>query len=272
MKTKLFLMLAIMPLVLLSCGGSDEDGTGGSEKESSKTKAEISVSDDVVGEKQIVELSVNYQTDNPNLLVTWYVDGERLNTIPKSELSYDWKAEGKGSHVVEVAITDREQVYKYQKAIDVIETELAGAIIGDSKSKIARTFGIVAGDEDFLTVKESVYQTNEYWFSNGKLTNIYATRNIPWNPKSQSDFMQPVSYFNSYYQIYVSKYGNPIKENFTNLGTNDSDWIDYGGHILSGSMEISATFQTSDREAELSVYPYTEYGYGFTSYQMLKKR
>ena len=225
------LMLVVMVLPLMISCGSDDNDT----KESDKTeqKVEITVSDDVIGAKQQVILSVNYITDNPNILVTWYEDGKKLNSIPKSELYYSWYASEAGEHLIEVAITDREQVFKYQKTFTVVETELAGAIIGDSKSKIARTFGV--SENNVMTVKESNV-TNQYFFSNNRLNRIYSVRSVPLTPKTKYDYMQPVTYFANYFNMYKKKYGEPISENYTLLETTESKIIEYGGHILSGGM------------------------------------
>ncbi len=261
----LMLVMIVLPL-MISCSSDDNETT-----ESSKTgpKVEITASDDVIGAKQRVILSVNYTTDNPNILVTWYEDGEKLNSIPKSELDYLWYASEVGEHLIEVAITDREQVFKCQKTFTVVETELAGAIIGDSKSKIARTFGV--SENNVLTVKESNV-TNMYYFSNNRLNKIYSVKSVPLTPKTKYDYMQPITYFASYFNIYKNKYGEPISENYTLLETTESKMIEYGGHILSGGMAINARFQTDNRNAEIEVAPYAKGGYGFSFYQTLSSR
>lgn len=106
-----------------------------------KMNVEIKVSNEVFGLRKIVKFSVNYQTDNPNFMVTWFVDGVKFRSIPHAELSTTRKTNNVGEHLIEVAITDKEQVLKYQKSINAVETEFGDAIIGDKKSKIARTFG-----------------------------------------------------------------------------------------------------------------------------------
>ena len=271
MKTK-FRLFGLLFLAFVSFGNvacsSDDDGTTESVK--TEPKVEITASDDVIGAKQQVILSVNYNTDNPNILVTWYEDGEKLNSIPRSELSCYWYAAKVGEHHIEVAITDREQVLKYQKTFTVVDTELAGAIIGDSKSKIARTFGV--NENDVITVKESSSVNNKYYFSNNKLYRIESIRSVSLTPKTKTDYMQPVTYFANYFNIYKEKYGDPIRENYTHLETSESKIIEYGGHILSGGMEISAIFQSDTRNAEIQIGPYTKNGYGFTFYQTLSAR
>ena len=256
-----------MLMLLCSCGGSGDDNEGGG-NDTPKAKVEINVSDDVVGEKQVVLLSVNYSSDNPNLLVTWFVDGEKLNSIPKSELSIDWKASSIGTHLIEVAITDKEQVIKYQKSIDVVETEMGNAIIGDSKSKIARTFGASETD-DVITYKQSSVRTYKYYFSNDKLNKIYYEWAVSMSPKTKTDYMMPVTTFAGAYNRYKEKYGDPISENYTQLETSESKIVEYGGHIYAGGMYIQAIFQSQTRKAEIYVGPYKS-GYGFTYSETLE--
>lgn len=270
-KLAFMFVMAIMPIAFASCGGSDdEDGAGGNNS-TPKAKVEISVSDEVVGERQIVELSVNYQTDNPNYLVTWYADGEKLNSIPKSELQYDWKAGEKGTHLIEVVITDREDVLKYEKSIEVVETELGDAIIGDNKSKIARTFG-TSETNDVITYSQSSARTYKYYFTaENKLYKIYYEYAVSLSPRNRTDYMIPLTTFASGYKKYKEKFGEPIRENYTQLETSESKIVEYGGHIYSGSMYVQAVFQTSTRTAEVYVGPYKS-GMGFTYSETLESR
>ena len=107
----MMLVMMVLPL-MISCSSDDDETT---EPSKTEPKVEITASDDVIGVKQRVILSVNYTTDNPNILVTWYEDGEKLHSIPKSDLDFYWYASSVGEHLIEVAITDREQVLKFQK-------------------------------------------------------------------------------------------------------------------------------------------------------------
>lgn len=270
MNKYLFLILAVTTSFLLSCGKDDDIAESESGNKESEEIVDITASDEVIGVRQQVILSVNYRTDNPNILVTWYEDGEKLNSIPRSELSIDWNARKVGEHYIEVAITDRENIVRYQKSFSVVETELAGAIIGDSKSKIARTFGVE--EQDVMSVKESMYVTNTYYFSEDKLYRIFSVRSVPMTPKNKTDYMQPISTFSAYYYMYKEKYGEPTEESYTQLDTSESKIIEYGGHILSGGMAIYARFQNDIRYAELQIGPYTKGGYGYTLYQTLTER
>lgn len=269
MKRYLFIIMVLLPFYLTSCGGDDSTESDYSE-ESLKKNVEIKVSDEVIGLRQIVEFSVNYQTDNPNFLVTWYVDGEKLNSIPRAELSTTWKANNVGEHLIEVAITDKEQVLKYQKSINVVETEFGDAIIGDKKSKIARTFGSAETD-DVITYKQSSVRTYRYYFVNDVLTKIYYEYAVSLTPRNKTDYMIPVTTFSSAYVAHKEKYGEPVRENFTQLETSESKIMEYGGHIYSGGMSIQALFQNGTRISEIYVGPYRS-GFGFTYTETLEKR
>lgn len=253
---------------LVSCGGGDDDNAGGDEPP--RAQAEISVSDDVVGAFQVVLLSVNYITDNPNYLVTWYADGEKLNSIPKSEFNIDWKPLSVGSHLIEVAITDRDKVMKYQKSIEVVETELGDAIIGDSKAKIARTLGT---DEtsDVITYHQSYTTTYKYYFAQDKLRKIYYEYDVALTPRKETDYMMPITTFSAAFNRYKNKYGEPTYENYTQLETSRSKIVEYGGHIYSGGMHIQAIFQSSTRMAEIYVGPHKG-GMGFTYTETLQDK
>lgn len=270
MKKYLYSNFALLALVFYSCGGGDdaEESIPGDDKP--QKKVEIKVSDDVVGVKQVVEFSINYETNNPNILVTWYADGEKQNSIPRSELSTTWKASSIGEHLIEVAITDREQVLKFQKTINVVETEFGDAIIGDSKSKIARTFGASEKDEVIVNRQSSVH-TYSYYFTSNKLTEIQYEYALSLTPRNKTDYMVPVLTFNTAYRTHKEKYGDPIQKNFTDIETDESKIIEYGGHIYAGGMYFEAYFQNSTRGSRIYIGPYRS-GFGFTYIETLEKR
>ena len=260
-----FLTALIFSVCFVSCGGDDDNGDNVAPPQA---KVEISVSDDVVGAFQVVLLSVDYITDNPNYLVTWYADGEKLNQIPKSDLSIDWKPVSVGTHLIEVAITDRDKILRYQKSIEVVATELGDAIIGDSKSKIARTFGASEAN-DVIVYKQSSVRTFKYYFTRDKLSRIYYEYAVSLTPRNKTDYMIPITTFSAAYNRYKNIYGEPISENYTHLETSESKIVEYGGHIYSGGMYIQAIFQSDTRTAEIYVGPYKS-GMGFTYTETLK--
>lgn len=267
-KLLLYMCLACSPFLFGSCGSSSDEA---SETDvPTKPTLSITVSDDVIGAKQVVEFSAVYKSDNPNILLTWYVNGEKQNSIPKSELTFDWRAEDVGEYVIEVAITDRDQVLREQKMVNVVETEFADAIIGDSKSKIARTFGILS-DDDVITYNQTSGHKFCYYFMQDKLYKILYEYAVSMTPRNKNDYLVPVYKFRTAFERLQTQYGTPIRDNYTQLETSESKLVEYGGHIFAGGMYIEAVFQNSTRIASIYVGP-AKRGMGFTFTETLEKR
>ena len=154
-KLKYWSMIMLMTMslpLMFSCGGDDDDTLPPSNQKDQSSPWTITSSDEIIGTGQKIVLTTNYQTNNPNLLITWY-DGEtRLNSSPSSETDYLWTAGNVGVHTIKAVITDREDIIEVVKEIEVIDTDLANVILGDKKTKILRTISSYKEKMDILNM------------------------------------------------------------------------------------------------------------------------
>ena len=98
-------------------------------------------SDETIGSGQTVILTTDYQTTNPNVLITWFDDTTRLNSLPRSHNDYTWTAGKVGVHNIKAVITDRYQIIEVKKSFNVVQCDFDKLIIGDKRSKVIRTMG-----------------------------------------------------------------------------------------------------------------------------------
>ncbi|GAE83393.1 hypothetical protein JCM10512_1663 [Bacteroides reticulotermitis JCM 10512] len=245
-----------MVISLFSC-------SNGEEPDYMPSLVTIKSSDEVIGKNQRILLTAVYESDNPNLLLTWYDNDEKINTIPQSDNTYTWYANSLGEHTIKVAITDREKIVTGLIKLNVVQTELATALIGDSKDKVLRTKGTPYNSSpDVLSYKESgVIST--YYIKDNKVRKITYEKNINKVFSTKVDYTYPITMFKSAYDNYKSIYGNPVIDSYADLGTSESDIIKYGGYIYSGTMQVSAIFQLNKRRAEIYVGPTRMYSNGF---------
>ena len=231
--------------------------------------ASIKSSDDVVGVGQVIEITLDYSTSNPNILITWFENDEKLNSIPKSDLTYLWSPSKSGNYKLKAVITDRDNIVETVLGIDVMQCELANGIIGDSLEKILRTKGYKDNVKDVVTYNESG-KISQYYFKDDKLVKIYYEHNINKKPSTAVDLTYPITMFKSMFQDYSARYGSPIDECYTDLGTSNEEVIRYGGYIYSGSMQVWAKYSNSDRNAEIYVEPTKYYNNGFRLTQQIE--
>ena len=81
MKNLLFLLVILLVISCSSDNNRDDDFKD-------NPVALLRLSDEIVGIGQVVILSCEYETDNPNILLTWFENGEKLNSTPKSDLDF----------------------------------------------------------------------------------------------------------------------------------------------------------------------------------------
>ena len=169
-----------------------------------------------------------------------------------------------------MAITDREEVITGEKTVEVVKTELSNAIIGDSWSKIARSFTCDYKSETVIQSKVSSTETNLFYFNNKQ---VYMIKRMCIVKKSQplnkTDYLYPIQAFNALYLHYKETYGEPVKDDFSLLETDESSILRYGGYIYSGSMSIESIFANDARIATLMIGPYSG-GIGFTITEILE--
>jgi len=233
--------------------------------------ANIIPSDSVVGVSQVIELTLEYSTSNPNILITWFQDNEKLNNIPKSDLSYLWCPAKTGKHKLRAVITDRDKIVEAEIEIDVVKCELADAIIGDNIDKILRTKGDKSLVNNVLTYNESG-KISQYYFSDNILTKIFYLVNVNRSLQTKYDFMYPMQVFKSYYDRYIELFGEPVEDGYAELGTTEADLVRYGGYIFSGSMRVWAKFSNDYRNAEITVEPSNYYNSGFCYTQQIEQK
>ncbi len=268
MKKFLLALVLIVPLLAFSgCGSNDEPGNPDEPK---KEQVTLSISDDVVGLRQNVVFTINYKTDNPNILVSWYDNGEKLNKFALSELEYSWFANKLGEHNIKAAITDGDKVIECAIKVNVVECDLCRGIFGDSKEKIRRTLGIESNSDVLTDVASNI--TEQYYFKNNKLYKIYKEQNVPKTPQNQVDYTYPYNMFKNLYEAYTTKFGNAYSDSFMDLESSESAIIRYGGYIYSGSMQISAKFKKDGIEAEIWTGPCRSGQFGFNLSEQMEKQ
>lgn len=231
--------------------------------------ASIKSSDDVVGVGQVIELTLDYSTSNPNILITWFENDEKLNSIPKSDLTYLWSPSKSGNYKLKAVITDRDNIVETVLGIDVMQCELAKGIIGDSLEKILRTKGYKDNVKDVVTYNESG-KISQYYFKDNKLIKIFYLVNVNKAIQNKFDFMFPMLSFQALFDKYTNIYGEAIEECYTELGKSEEDLILYGSRIFNGSMHVWAKFSNENRNAEIFVEPTNYYQSGFCTTQQIE--
>ena len=216
-KLKYWSMIMLMTMslpLMFSCGGDDDDTLPPSNQKDQSSPWTITSSDEIIGTGQKIVLTTNYQTNNPNLLITWY-DGEtRLNSSPSSETDYLWTAGNVGVHTIKAVITDREDIIEVVKEIEVIDTDLANVILGDKKTKILRTISSYKEKNGYIeygTTKD----LNKCYFKSGD-ENAIATKirndlTTTWTTYlTTSEYYLTLLSFQNAVNKARMKYGEPI--------------------------------------------------------------
>lgn len=265
MKKFLLMLALIVPMFAFTgCGGDDEPDKPKDEQ------ATLSVSDDIVGLRQNVVFAIGYTTNNPNILVSWFDNGKKLNKFALSELEYSWFANKLGEHEIKAAITDGDKVVECTIKVNVVECDLCRGIFGDSKEKIQRTLGVEAGSDVLTEVASNI--TEQYYFKNNKLYKIYKEQNVPKTPQNKVDYTYPYNLFKGMYESYSAKFGTPFYDSFKGLDSSEDAIVRYGGYVYSGSMEISAKFKKDGIEAEIWTGPCRSGQFGFNLSEQMEKQ
>jgi len=132
-------LLFVMGSFLTSCGGDDDDTNPAPNDQKQKSQWTITCSDEVIGTGQRIVFTTNYETNNPNCLITWYDGNNRLNNTPRPKTDYTWTAGEIGTHTIKAVITDMNDIIEVTNNFEVIETDLGNVILGDKESKVLRT-------------------------------------------------------------------------------------------------------------------------------------
>lgn len=269
MKKFLLMLALIVPMLAFSGCGGDEPDNPNNPDEPKVEQATLSASDNVVGLRQNIILSINYKTNNPNILVSWFDNGEKLNKMPLSEFDYSWRPYKLGTHELKAAITDGDKVIECSIEINVVECDLCRGIFGDSKEKIQRTLGVESNSDVLTDVASNI--TEQYYFKNNKLYKIYKEQNVPKIPQNKVDYTYPYNLFKGMYETYSAKFGTPFSDSFKDLDSSEDAIIRYGGYVYSGSMQISAKFKKDGVEAEIWTGPCRSGQIGFNLSEQMEK-
>lgn len=148
--------------------------------------------------------------------------------------------------------------------------DIIGKGTGDSWSKIARSFTCDYKSETVIQSKVSSTETNLFYFNNKQLYMIKRMCIVKKSqPLNKTDYLYPIQAFNALYLHYKETYGEPVKDDFSLLETDESSILRYGGYIYSGSMSIESIFANDARIATLMIGPYSG-GIGFTITEILE--
>ncbi len=212
-------ILALVAMIL-SCtkgavNGNDSD-------KNSKNSYTIKFSDTVIGVNQWIELTTNYTSDNPNILVTWFDNDERCNRLARTHTTYLWTPEKAGDHTIKCSITDREEIIEFEASVKVVECDYDKAIIGDSKDKIIRTYN----DPRYDTGNTIGYgwgrdDVREFTFSGNNLSKIHFEEHTQWPTVNQYPHLGLLSMYEEQVTELSRKYGKPSSQ--SNLGSTQAE-------------------------------------------------
>nr|DAU88857.1 MAG TPA: protein of unknown function (DUF5016) [Caudoviricetes sp.] len=257
MKNLLFLLVILLVISCSSDNNRDDDFKD-------NPVALLRLSDEIVGIGQVVILSCEYETDNPNILLTWFENGEKLNSTPKSDLDFYWSSTEEGEKNIKVSITDGDKIIETSIDVEVVACDLGSGILGDNKEKIKRTLGL-SDDEsarDVITYQWNGY-SYLYYFDKNLLDKIEKIQYVNKIPQNKIDYTYPVMTFKSIYDKLKNKYGDPVNDTYDDLEQTEEAIIRYGGYIYSGSMQISADFENETTKYSVVVNPSTKYYSGY---------
>ena len=220
MKTKKFLSIVLLMAMSLSlfvsCNKDDDDNYLTPNEQEQKSQWTINSSDDVIGTGQRVILTTNYQTNNPNMLITWYDGDKQLNSSPRSKTDYTWTAGEVGIHTIKAVITDREDVIEITNKFEVIETDLSDVILGDKKTKVLRTISSYKEKNGYIEYG-TTNNLNKCYFNSSndnevvsKIRNEIKKNCLDPSYMNTSDYFLTLSSFRDAANKARTKYGNPI--------------------------------------------------------------
>lgn len=215
--------LAIILLAGIAVLGCTKDNGGNQEgNDKPKNNYTITVSDSVIGEEQDIALSTNYTSDNPNILVTWFDNGERQNKLARTHTNFIWTAGKAGDHTIKCSITDRNDVIEFETKVKVIPCDFDKALIGDAKDKILRTYGdpkYTSGN----TLGFGYYNDDvrEISFSSNKVSRIHFEKHYQWPSVNQYPHLGMLSMYEEQVTNLSKKYGKTTDA--TNLGSTQAE-------------------------------------------------
>lgn len=219
---RIIALTTILALVAIAIGCTKDNGNGNEGGKTNKNNYTIKFSDSVIGVGQWIELTTNFTSDNPNILVTWFDNGERCNKLARTHTTYLWTPEKAGDHTVKCSITDREEIIEFEAKVKVVECDYDKAIIGDSKEKIIRTYN----DPRYESGSTIGYgwgkdDVREFTFSVGKLKSIHFEKHTQWPSVNQYPHLGLLSMYEEQVNELSKKYGKPTSQ--TNLGSTQAD-------------------------------------------------
>lgn len=253
MKKILLFALIALTFGFAGCSKDEDNNT------STEHKYIPVCSDEVVGVGQAIILSVDYQSNNPNILVTWFCNGEKTSPIPRDLRVYDYSFGEIGEYELYAIITDGSTIIETEKIkIAVIECDLGRGILGDNKEKILR----IAGEYfDGLDMFEDNWGYQYFFDKQGVLTRIYYVAEWRQTINNKSQYAIPISRYESLLKQYTTRYGDPIINTIAGVINSDDDRILYGSKVLSKSVYFYATFEKGDILAEISIKPNSKANY-----------
>lgn len=226
MKKSALLLLVVLPVIACTKenGGTEGDGN------SSKTNYTISFSDSVIGEEQDIQLSTDFKSDNPNILVTWFDNGERLNKLARSHTDYLWTAGKAGDHTITCSITDREEIIEFETSVKVIPCDYDRAIIGDSKEKIVRTYG----DPKYSRGNTLGYgygsgDVREFTFASDALQSIHFEKHYSWPSVNPFPHLGLLFLYLEKVSEFSEKYGTPTDQ--SEMGSTQAEKEDFAQRV-----------------------------------------
>lgn len=222
MKRFALLLLVALPVIACTKENGGTDGGGNSDKKDYT----ITFSDSVIGEEQDIQLSTDFKSDNPNILVTWFDNGERLNKLARSHTDYLWMAGKTGDHTIKCSITDREDIIEFEAKVKVIPCDFDRAIIGDSKTKIVRTYGDPKySSGNILGYGYGSDDVREFTFASESLTSIYMAKHYYWPSVNPFPHLGMLSLYLEKVSEFSEKYGDPVGQ--SEMGSTQAEKEDF---------------------------------------------
>jgi len=220
MKRIITLTILVALMIPTTIGCNKDNGTG---NDGGKTNNySIKFSESVIGVEQYIELTTDFASDNPNILVTWFDNGERCNKLARTHTTYLWCPEAAGDHTIKCSITDREEVIEFEAKVKVVECDYDKAIIGDTKEKIIRTYNDPRYDNGgVIGYGYGRDDVREFTFSGNKLTKIHFEKHTQWPSVNPFAYLGLLSMYEEQVAELSKKYGKPSDQ--SNLGSTQAD-------------------------------------------------